>query len=348
MKESFIKRGSGGTFLKVVCRAEKPRQRAENTVWVKTDTPKGRIIVQPTVPLTRPDGKPLQEGDIWIATTSLDYDIFPRVKGARLGSVFQYTDSRWQPKKSCIYQDDWREFGSAIGDKRFVVPEWTDPDNNFNLLFTDLYIGNNTTGGAVDVSKFLGKALFTYNTRSRASFSGSVTGNSDANVMGPPGGRSNWDFLQLSNNNVTEFRIHNYVNYGDIFSYALVNISSPNIYDYSIDYDVIQQGSGTQVQRNMQMFIIDFKKEGVPPGTPVWCSGYNGAFNGFRFFFPTLNREGNKDNVKFYYMGGGGSINLQELTDFSYGAIVFSTVMSGANINGCRITKLKIRPTIQA
>lgn len=107
---NFSSGGMGGYNFKIVGGADKPVSPVNNTIWVKTELPIGKWELSYEQPTTRPDGEPLQEGDIWLEMSYTSLIAFNAVKRDSIKIKIvrgrQYVGSEWVTKTISGYIGD--------------------------------------------------------------------------------------------------------------------------------------------------------------------------------------------------------------------------------------------------
>lgn len=107
---NFSSGGMGGYNFKIVGGTEKPVSPVNNTIWIKTDLPIGKWELSYEQPTTRPDGQPLQEGDIWLEMSYTSLIAFNAVKRDSIKIKIvrgrQYVGSEWVTKTISGYIDN--------------------------------------------------------------------------------------------------------------------------------------------------------------------------------------------------------------------------------------------------
>lgn len=170
---NFSSGGMGGYNFKIVGGADKPVSPVNNTIWVKTDLPIGKWELSYEQPTTRPDGEPLQEGDIWLEMSYTSLITFNAVKRdsikVKIVRGRQYVGSEWVTKTISGYIDNkWIDdtfylFSAELKVNRgeWSTSEWSSPSKylsrgQISASESNIYISLNYSGVANTDGYFVG------------------------------------------------------------------------------------------------------------------------------------------------------------------------------------------------
>lgn len=97
------------TNFKIVGGTTQPTSPKENTIWINTSTAIGEWQICATEPITRANGTALQNGDVWIQTTTSVAVSFNALKQnaivINIAKMSQYISGTWSVCSGSLYKD---------------------------------------------------------------------------------------------------------------------------------------------------------------------------------------------------------------------------------------------------